>query len=63
MPLASRKMGTHLFLVAVVAAFLLAPIGSPSQTPGSVYLVLGSDTAIWEGMDTSRYHCHYDIGL
>ena len=30
---------------------------------GEVYLVLGSDTAIWEGMDTSRYHCHYNIDL
>ncbi len=36
---------------------------SRGQTPGNVYLVLGSDTAIWEGMDTSRYHCHYNIDL
>ena len=23
----------------------------------------GSDTAIWDGMDTSLYHCHYNIDL
>jgi len=34
-----------------------------TAAPGEVYLVLGSDTAIWEGMDTSRYHCHYNIDL
>jgi len=28
-----------------------------------VDLVLGSDTAIWQGMDTSRYHCYYNIDL
>ncbi len=33
------------------------------QTPGNVYLVLGSDTAIWEGMDTSQYQCHYSLDL
>ncbi len=30
---------------------------------GEVYLVIGSDTAIWEGMSTGRYHCYYDSGL
>ena len=30
---------------------------------GKVYLVIGSDTAIWDGMSTSRYHCYYDIDL
>ena len=59
-PLDDRPVRIVLFLEL---GFLLPPMGSPSHTPGSVYLVLGSDTAIWEGMDTSRYHCHYDIGL
>ncbi len=26
---------------------------------GEVYLVLGSDTAIWDSMNTSRFHCTY----
>jgi len=29
----------------------------------TVYLVLGSDTAIWDGMSTSRYHCTYNQAL
>ena len=28
-----------------------------------VYLVLGSDTAIWNGMNTARYHCTYNLDL
>lgn len=30
---------------------------------GTVYLVLGSDTAIWDGMDTGRFHCTYRLDL
>ncbi len=30
---------------------------------GIVYLVLGSDTAIWSGMSTNRYNNFYDVGL
>ncbi len=30
---------------------------------GKVYLVLGSDTAIWEGMDVARYNCTYALSL
>jgi len=30
---------------------------------GDVYLVIGSDTAIWEGMNTNRFHCFYNVGL
>ena len=29
----------------------------------TVYLVLGSDTAIWDGMSTSRHHCTYNQAL
>ncbi len=46
----------------MIAGIMVAP-GGYAQSAGEVYLVLGSDTAIWEGMDTSRYHCHYNIGL
>ena len=28
-----------------------------------VYLVIGSDTAIWEGMNTHRYNCYYNYDL
>ena len=30
---------------------------------GTVYLVIGSDTAIWEGMNVGRYHCTYNQSL
>ncbi|RKY55451.1 MAG: hypothetical protein DRP89_03290, partial [Candidatus Neomarinimicrobiota bacterium] len=30
---------------------------------GKVYLVLGSDTAIWDGMNVGKYHCYYNIDL
>ena len=29
----------------------------------NVYLVLGSDTAIWDGMDVARYNCTYALTL
>ncbi len=32
-------------------------------TPGTVYLVLGSDTAIWDGMSVNTYHCTYNPAL
>ena len=30
---------------------------------GKVLLVLGSDTAIWDGMDVARYNCYYNPSL
>jgi hypothetical protein len=36
---------------------------SPGVSEGTVYLVLGSDTATWEGMDVSRYNCTYALSL
>ena len=30
---------------------------------GKVYLVLGSDTAAWDGMDTNNFHCTYALSL
>ena len=30
---------------------------------GKVYLVLASDTAIWDNMDVSKYHCTYNLDL
>jgi len=30
---------------------------------GKVYLVLGSDTAIWGGMDVAKYNCTYTLSL
>lgn len=41
-------------------------IGVPGilvTNPGVVYLVLGSDTAIWEGMNVNQYRCYFNIDL
>lgn len=32
-------------------------------TPGTVFLVIGSDTAIWDGLDLTRYRCHFTPDL
>jgi hypothetical protein len=40
---------------------LLLPLQALAQ--GSVYLVIGSDTGIWEGLDVSRYVCTFLPGL
>jgi hypothetical protein len=30
---------------------------------GKVYLVMGSDTGIWQGLNTKQYHHNYNLGL
>ncbi|MFC2084997.1 hypothetical protein ACFLS9_08075 [Bacteroidota bacterium] len=47
-----------LFLVILILVYHNSYCSS-----GKVYLVLGSDTAIWEGMNTNTYHCYYNIDL
>ena len=42
---------------------LLLVLPRPVHAQGSVYLVLGSDTGIWEGMDVAKYNCTYQPGL
>ena len=45
-------------------SFVLALLLSVSiYSQGKVYLVLGSDTAIWSGMNTAKYHCTYNLDL
>lgn len=45
--------------------FLLLTIIIPFtlSAQGSVYLVLGSDTGIWEGLDVDKYYCTLGLGL
>ncbi len=54
-----RRRSMH---AALVTLLLILP-GQPLSAPGHVYLVLGSDTSIWDGLSTSRYHCHYNGAL
>ncbi len=47
------------FILLLIAAFpTFAGLGQ-----GKVHLVLGSDTAIWEGMNVAQYHNYYNFGL
>jgi hypothetical protein len=45
----------------IACVFLLIPALIIAQ--GSVYLVLGSDTAIWDGMNVGTYACTYSPAL
>ena len=49
------------YLIATIALF--AATTTPVHTGGTVYLVLGSDTGIWEGMNVARYQCTYALTL
>lgn len=51
---------TRLFKLSFLA--LALPLIS-LMAQGNVYLVLGSDTAIWDDMDVAKYSCTYNLGL
>jgi hypothetical protein len=51
-----RSVTTVLILMAALATAM-------AQTKGKVYLVLGSDTAIWEGMNVDEYNDTYTLSL
>jgi hypothetical protein len=41
-----------IFCIILLLAF-------PLHAQGDIYLVFGSDTSIWDGLDVNRYICHY----
>lgn len=47
---------------AAVLCFVLIRVSFLSAQ-GKIYLVIGSDTAIWDGMDVARFHCTYMLSL
>lgn len=49
--------------ILIILLVLSSMAFTPTTEPGVVYLVLGSDTAIWEGMGTSTFHDTYNIDL
>ena len=49
--------------VLLLACLCLTEASAATVRPGTVYLVVGSDTAIWEGLDLTRYHCHFKPDL
>jgi hypothetical protein len=54
-----RSLSRPVLAGLVALAVLCAGTGKA----GTVYLVVGSDTAIWDGLDTTRYHCHFGLDL
>lgn len=34
-----------------------------SFSQGKVYLILGSDTAVWDGMDVNKFNCYYNFNV
>jgi len=50
-----------IFFFSFLTIFILLPMSFLDA--GNVYLVIGSDTAIWDGMNTSRYNNFYNIDL
>ena len=56
----NKKLVLKLTLPVLFGLFFSSGLSSAA---GQVYLVLGSDTAIWQGMNVGQYHCYYDIDL
>jgi hypothetical protein len=54
---------TSMRLPQVAFLFLLCLSPAVSLSQGKVYLVIGSDTGIWEGLNVTDYHCTIDGGL
>jgi len=50
---------THKLPIALILIFAYLSLAAQ----GTVYLVLGSDTAIWDGMSVTNYNCTYDLSL
>ena len=57
-PKTSVKFSFPCFLVYLLSLFPHHAVGG-----GKVYLILGSDTAIWEGMDVARFRPTYKLDL
>ncbi len=54
-----QRKTINLFVILTV----IITITGSTIAAGKVYLVIGSDTAIWEGMNVGRYHCTYNQSL
>jgi len=49
--------------IFINALVLLISVTSVFSAAGKVYLVIASDTAIWDGMSTSEFNCTYNASL
>ncbi|MDZ7374348.1 MAG: hypothetical protein ONB23_10310 [candidate division KSB1 bacterium] len=58
-----RPRGLCVPLLTGIAICGLLAFAEGVGAAGTVYLVLGSDTAIWDGMDVARFDCRYRLDL
>ena len=52
------KISKHILKLTIILLIMVSGIDA-----GTVYLVLGSDTAIWDRMSTNTYNCTYNQSL
>lgn len=49
--------------IFLLIVFLIIIPFSCEKAQGNVYLIIGSDTAIWEGMNVDKYECYYNYNV
>ncbi|HTY37390.1 MAG TPA: T9SS type A sorting domain-containing protein [Bacteroidota bacterium] len=54
-----RSIVHPILAACCLVTFLISSLSAQAK----VYLVIGSDTAIWDGMDTNVFHCTYALSL
>ena len=59
----NKKYLEKQFIHILIITILLLGHSSKISAGGVVYLVIGSDTAIWDGMNTATYNNYYNIDL
>ncbi len=52
-----------MYFKKIILIVVLFSFFNQAFSTGKVYLVIGSDTAIWTGMNVARFHCTYDQSL
>lgn len=45
--------------ILIASGLIIAFLPATLLGQGKVYLVVGSDTAIWDSLDLTRQHCHF----
>ncbi len=51
----------NLFILFSIIILFISSLGI--SDPGTIYIVIGSDTAIWDGMSPANYNCNYNPAL
>ena len=59
-----RFLGKVQFTMVLLlgGVLIMTDMPEPAGEPGTVYLILGSDTGTWDGMNVSQYENYYRFG-